>query len=170
MTYSEAKEEFIQAWGALGTAWGVNKTMAQIFALLVITPHKLTVEEIMDELGISRGNTSMNLRSLMDWELVSKTTVKGERKEYFYCDRDIWSLSQRVADQRRKREVGPTLRVLEKVNAIDDVNSEEAKEFKRVTGELKLVVEQVDTVLNQFVKSKSNSVLTKILTFFKSKD
>ena len=83
MDLQEGKEKFIQSWGALGSSWGVNRTMAQIHALLLISPEPMSAEEIMEELKISRGNANMNIRALIDWGLVFKTLIKGERKEFF---------------------------------------------------------------------------------------
>ena len=80
MEFKEAKNKYIQTWGALGSQWGINKTMAQIHALLMISIEPLSIEEIMDELQISRGNTSMNIRALIDWGIVFKESKSGERK------------------------------------------------------------------------------------------
>ncbi len=170
MKYIEAKEEFIQTWGALGTSWGINKTMAQIFALLMISTKPLTVEEIMEELSISRGNTSMNLRTLIDWDLVSKKTKKGERKEYFECDNDIWDLSRKVAENRKNREIMPVLKVLEKISKLDENESEQAKKFVQVTKELKNVVKTTDQALTHFINSKRSWVSKTVLKFLKNGD
>jgi len=87
MEFKEAKNKYIQTWGALGSQWGINKTMAQIHALLMISIEPLSIEEIMDELQISRGNTSMNIRALIDWGIVFKESKSGERKEFFTAER-----------------------------------------------------------------------------------
>ena len=83
MEFKESKEKFIQSWGVLGSSWGINRTMAQIHALLLISPEILSTEEIMDELQISRGNANMNIRGLMDWGIVTKHFKTGERKDFF---------------------------------------------------------------------------------------
>ena len=80
MEYTSAKNKFINTWGSLGTLWGINKAMAQIHALLFISPEPLSMENVMEELHISRGNTSMNLRQLIEWGIVYKTSIAGERK------------------------------------------------------------------------------------------
>ncbi len=80
MKFPEAKKQFIQTWGTLGSEWGINRSMAQVHALLLIAPKPLSADEIMEELSISRGNANMNLRDLMNWTLVSKQLVPGERK------------------------------------------------------------------------------------------
>ena len=89
MKLTEGKEKFIQAWGTLGSSWGINRTMAQVHALLLIAPESLCAEDIMEELNISRGNANMNIRALMDWGLVSKELKSGERKEFFSAEKDI---------------------------------------------------------------------------------
>ena len=89
MKLTEGKEKFIQAWGTLGSSWGINRTMAQVHALLLIAPESLCAEDIMEELNISRGNANMNIRALMDWRLISKELKSEERKEFFSAEKDI---------------------------------------------------------------------------------
>ena len=142
MKYQEAKNELIQAWGNLGYSWGLNKTMAQIHALLMISPKPLTTEEIMQELSISRGNANMNIRALLEWSIISRILVPGERKEYFKSEKDIWALARQVAKERRKRELEPIIKVLREVNAVQADGTENAKEFKKVVKELKTFAEK----------------------------
>ncbi|MEM7029964.1 MAG: ArsR family transcriptional regulator [Chloroflexota bacterium] len=108
----EVKEKFILHWGEMGTRWGINRTMAQVQALLFISERPLSAEEIMTELQISRGNVSMSLRELMNWGIVNKMHVKGERKEFFTTEKDVWELFKIVLRERKKREIDPTLDVL----------------------------------------------------------
>ena len=86
MTLDEAKQHLIQAWGTLGSSWGVSRTMAQVHALLLVSPVSMTTEDIMDALQISRGNVNMNVRDLIDWGIVRKVLKPGERKEFFEID------------------------------------------------------------------------------------
>ena len=90
MELAEGKLKFIEAWGKLGSEWGINRTMAQVHALLMVSPEALTTEEVMAELSISRGNANMTLRDLIDWGLVEKQHKTGERKEFFYAEKDIF--------------------------------------------------------------------------------
>ena len=115
MDLNQQKEKFYQAWGSLGSNWGINKTMAQIHALLLATEKALSTEDIMQQLKISRGNTNMNLRALMDWGLVHKELVSGERREYFVAEKDIWKVSRLIARERRKRELEPVLKILDEL-------------------------------------------------------
>lgn len=167
MKYTEAKEELIQAWGNLGYSWGLNKTMAQIHALLMISPKPLSTEEIMQELSISRGNANMNIRALLDWGIISRILIPGERKEYFKSEKDIWSLARQVAKERRKRELEPILRVLREVNDVQSDGSEETKELKRVVKDLKNFAEKSDGLLETFIKSEESWFWNVVLKLMK---
>lgn len=155
MQYVEAKHKFIQAWGTLGSNWGINKAMAQIHALLIISPEPLTADEIMEELQMSRGNVNMNVRALMDWGIVNKENRVGDRKDYFIADKDIWELARQVSRERRKREIEPIIKVLGQVLSVEG-SGKQVEEFKAVTNELKDFSEKVDGVLDKFVKSDQN--------------
>jgi DNA-binding transcriptional regulator GbsR (MarR family) len=167
MKYKEAKEELIQAWGNLGYSWGLNKTMAQIHALLMISTKPLTTEEIMEELNISRGNANMNVRALLEWHIIYRISVAGDRKEYFKSEKDIWALARQVAKERRKRELEPILKVLKEVNEVAPDGTEETKEFKKVVKELKNFADKSDTLLDSFVKSEENWFWNTVLKLFK---
>ncbi|MEM9023323.1 MAG: transcriptional regulator, partial [Bacteroidota bacterium] len=136
MEYGEAKAKFIQSWGVLGSSWGINRTMAQIHALLLIAPDALSTEDIMAELNISRGNANMNVRALIDWGIVYKEFKAGERKEFFKADKDIWQVAIRVTQERRKRELEPMLRVLADLKDMKGgAEKPELDEFKKVTND-----------------------------------
>ena len=168
MTYVEAKNDFIQEWGVLGSSWGINKTEAQIHALLLLSPEPLSVEEIMDELQVSRGNISMSLRSLMDWGIVYKKFKPNERKEYFASEKDVWRLATQVAQERQKRELKPILRMLESVTQMEDkkANKAEVKEFKTMTTELHKFAKQCNKLLNGFVNADKSWFFSKVLRLF----
>jgi len=153
MEYSEAKQKFIQAWGTLGSNWGINKAMAQIHALLLLATEPLSAEEIMEELQMSRGNVNMNLRALMDWGIVRKEHKVGERKEFFTTGKDVWDLAKQVSKERRRREIEPILNVLEEVQKVSGDNKKEVAEFKKVTGELFDFSVKVDGMIDKFTKS-----------------
>ena len=155
MEFQEAKDKYIEAWGSLGSSWGVNRTMAQIHALLLISTEPLSTEQIMEELQISRGNTNMNMRSLMDWGLGEKVLIKGERKEFFKSDKDIFYLAQQVARERKKRELDPILKILNEVQCAEGT-SKEVLEFNRMTKGLLDFSKQSEKVLIAFTCSSSN--------------
>lgn len=167
MEYQEAKEKFISTWGSLGSLWGINKAMAQIQALLFISTKPLSMEDIMEELKISRGNTSMNLRQLMDWGIVSKTLVAGERKEFFTTEKDVQELARIIAKERSRREIKPVLKVLKEISSIKDDNTAKTKELIKQTKALHDLSENADTMVNKIVNQEQNWLTKSLLKFLK---
>jgi DNA-binding transcriptional regulator GbsR (MarR family) len=104
-----ARREFVDLWGQMANHWGINRTTSQIHALLMISHEPLTAEQIMDELQISRGNASMNLRDLINWGIVRRTSIPGDRRDFFTTEADIWSMFQIILRERKKRELDPLL-------------------------------------------------------------
>ncbi len=122
------KERFILHWGEMGSLWGINRTMAQVHALLYISPHALSANDIMKELQISRGNVSMALRELIAWGIVNRVHLKGERREFYTTEKDVWQMFRVIARERKKREVDPTINVLrESVTELNDMPNSEAR-------------------------------------------
>jgi len=156
MEYIEGKRRFIEAWGTLGTSWGINKAMAQIHALLLISTEPLSTEDIMEELQISRGNVNMNVRALMDWGIVHKELKIGERKEFFMAGKDVWELARQVSRERRRREIEPVLKVLAQVQSVTGTNAKEVEEFRKVTADLHDFSSRVDGLVEKFAKSDQN--------------
>jgi len=167
MEFIEAKQKFISTWGGLGSSWGINKAMAQIQALLFISPKPLSMEEIMKELQISRGNTSMNLRQLIDWGIVSKENILGERKEYFSTEKDVQELARIIAKERSRRELQPVLKSLIEVSSIKTNGSIECKEFITQTKAMYELATIADTLLNQIANRKQNWLSKSLLKIFK---
>ena len=167
MEYQEAKDKFISTWGSLGTLWGINKAMAQIQALLFISTKPLSMENIMEDLKISRGNTSMNLRQLMDWGIVTKVLVSGERKEFFTTEKDVQELARIVAKERSRREIKPVIKVLEEVSSIKDDGSEKTKELIKQTKALNQLTEDLDTLMNKLIDQKQNWLTKSVFKLMK---
>ena len=167
MKYQEAKEKFISTWGSLGSLWGINKAMAQIQALLFISTKPLSMEDIMEELKISRGNTSMNLRQLMDWGIVTKEIIPGERKEYFTTEKDVQELARIVAKERSRREIKPVVKILKDVSSIKDDGTEKTKELIKQTKALHELTDTMDTMINKVVNQQQNWLTKSLLKFFK---
>src|SRR5881394_3262765 len=109
----EARVEFVSQWGVIGSAWGINRTMAQIHALLITAPSALSTDEVMAELKISRGNAHSNLRDLASWGLIRSVVRKGERKEFFEAEKNVWKMFCIIIRERRRRELRPAMGVLE---------------------------------------------------------
>lgn len=126
----ETRDRFIAQWGVLGTQWGINRTMAQIHALLMTSPAPMSTDEVMEALSISRGNAHTNLKELVGWGLLSITTKKRERKEYFEAEKNVWEIFRRIAAERKRREIDPALSLLK--GCADDsshMTSENGKAF-----------------------------------------
>ncbi len=104
-----AQDRFIAAWGQMGSTWGISRTMAEVHALLFISGEPMCTDDVMDRLKISRGNASMSLRALVDWGVVSRVHKRGDRKEYFSAEQDVWTLMQAILRERVKREIRPVL-------------------------------------------------------------
>src|SRR6201996_3477957 len=130
MQLAEAKARFIADWGRFGSNWGINRTMAQIHALLLIRPEALSAEDVMTELNISRGNANMNLRELIDWGLVQKVLIPGERREFFAAEKDIWKVARQIVKERKKRELDTMLPVLKELSEVEgDKRDKSVKTF-----------------------------------------
>jgi hypothetical protein len=132
MTLDEGKQKFLQSWGALGSSWGINRTMAQIHALLLISPEALSADEIMEELMISRGNANMNIRALIMWEVVK-------------C----------IITQRKKRELEPMLKAMDELSSVPETD-EMSEAFVKVIRDIKLFGSKADSTLDTLTKSDSN--------------
>jgi len=126
----QARGEFVAQWGALGTQWGINRTMAQIHALLMTAPAPLSTDEVMAELEISRGNAHSNLKELVAWGLVRMVVRKGERRDYFEAEKEVWTIFTIVARERKRREIDPALLVLSQcAEASEGMTSAEGRAF-----------------------------------------
>ena len=168
MKYSEGKEKFIEAWGKLGSEWGINRTMAQVHALLLISPEALTTEEIMEQLSISRGNANMTLRDLIGWGLVEKRHKAGERKEYFFADKDVWNIARQVAKERRKRELEPVLKVLDELSKVKgDIKDPQFKIFNKSITDINKLARNVDKTFETMIKADETWIGSSLLKIFK---
>ncbi|MGV3642561.1 MAG: GbsR/MarR family transcriptional regulator [Adhaeribacter sp.] len=168
MELAEAKRKFIESWGKLGSEWGINRTMAQVHALLLVSPEALTTEEIMETLSISRGNANMTLRDLIGWGLIEKQHKAGERKEYFYADKDTWNIARQVAKERRKRELDPVLKVLDELSAVEgDDKDPEFKTFKQSITDINKLARNVDKTLDTMLKADENWFWGSIFKMFR---
>ena len=165
MTLEEGKERFIQSWGALGSNWGINRTMAQIHALLLISPKALNTDEIRETLKISMGNANMNIRALIDWGLVHKELKTGERKDYFVAEKDMNTVIRQIIIHRKKRELEPMVKILDDISKVENTN-EETAQFLKVVQDIKAFSNKTDATLEKLVRSESDwltSVLLKLL-------
>lgn len=163
-----ARDEFVTQWGAIGSAWGINRTMAQIHACLMITPQPVSTDEVMEELKISRGNAHTNLRELVGWGLVRSVVRKGERKEYFEAEKDVWKMFCIIVRERKRREIRPAINVLKDcIDRADGLKSPEALAFTRQTKALCEFMEMSDGVLSKVVRSERSTIVPWALKFLK---
>lgn len=113
MKLSPVQQKFILHWGEMGTRWGINRTVAQIHALLYISPRPLNAEVIAETLGVARSNVSNSLRELQGWRIVRRVHVLGDKRDHFESMKDVWEMFRTVLDERKRREIDPTVALLE---------------------------------------------------------
>jgi DNA-binding transcriptional regulator GbsR (MarR family) len=165
MKLQEAKKDFISLWGNFGSQWGINKSMAQVHALLLVSEKELSAEDIMDELTISRGNANMNVRELMNWNLVYKVALAGERKEFFKAEKDMWEVAKRITKERKRREIEPLQQHLTQLKNVE-VTAESAS-FRTTIDNIDRLVSRMDSLSNTLMKADEHVFFGKILNLFK---
>lgn len=168
MKLSEAKAQFISSWGAFGTHWGINRTMAQIHALLLISSDPITQDDIMEQLNISRGNVNMNTRDLISWGLVERVLLPGERKEFFSAEKDIWKVATQIIKERKKRELDPMLKLLGQLEQVEgDKKDKNVKQFVDTVAGIRKFGTQADRMLDVMIKADESWFVGSLLKFFK---
>ncbi len=167
MELQEAKELFVQAWGTLGSNWGINRTMAQIHALLLISTEAQSAEEIAEKLNISGGNVSMNVRELMDWGLVQKELKPGERKEFFSAEKDIWEVAKCIVRERKRRELDTVKKTIDQLAKVEgDKKDKEFGDFLKLITEIQELIGITDKFLNQLSSVEKTWLTKKLLKLF----
>jgi DNA-binding transcriptional regulator GbsR (MarR family) len=178
----EAQDRFIAAWGQMGSTWGISRTMAEVHALLYISGEALCTDDIMERLQISRGNASMSLRALLEWGIVSRSTKRGDRKDYFVGEQDVWAMIRAVVRERMKREVEPLLASLYEVRDLTNLEAgrigaraaaaddrQAVLEHNRRFDEMLRFLQMLEKLSNRFVSPSGRglrlaaSVLTKVV-------
>lgn len=168
MKYEDARQQFISSWGAFGSQWGINRTMAQIHALLLVSTKPLSQDDLMADLQISRGNANMNIRELIDWGLVERVILPGERKEYFTAEKDIWKVAMQIMKERKKRELDPMIKLLEQLkDAEGDKKDPEIKQFSTMITDIHKLASQADGALNQVIKAEGHWFFGNLMKIFK---
>jgi DNA-binding transcriptional regulator GbsR (MarR family) len=168
MKLTEARQQFISSWGAFGTHWGINRTMAQIHALLLISADPLSQDDIMEELNISRGNTNMNIRELINWGLVERVLLPGERKEFFVAEKDIWKVVKQIVKERKKRELEPMMQLLDKLEDVEgDKRDKQVKTFVETVSGIKKLGMQADKTLDVMIRADENWFVGSLMKLFK---
>jgi DNA-binding transcriptional regulator GbsR (MarR family) len=126
-------QKFILHWGEMGTRWGINRTVAQVHALLFLSPRPLHAEEISKTLAVARSNVSTSLRELQSWGIVRVVHVLGDRRDHFEAIKDVWEIFRIITEERKRREIDPTLRVLQEcVAELDKGGAHDAETRERI--------------------------------------
>ena len=158
-----SQDLFIRRWGEMGATWGINRTMAEIHALLYITAQSLCTDDVMERLHISRGNASMSLRSLCDWGIIRRLHKRGERREYFESLSDVWEMFSIIAAERKRREMDPVLETIKQCQQMLD----EAHVGKAAKQEAFLITRQRLAGMEEFM-SVTNKIFQQFIGNAKS--
>ncbi|MDU8944813.1 GbsR/MarR family transcriptional regulator [Ovoidimarina sediminis] len=160
---SAAREQFILYWGDMGGQWSVNRSVAQIHALLYLSVVPLNAEQISEELGIARSNVSNSLKELVSWKLIRRVPVQGDRREYFQAETDVWEMAMRIAQGRKEREIDPAISA---INACVAQAETEKGLHPEVLNRMRAMKEFLDTADRWYAqmlkvpKSRLNTLLT----------
>src|SRR5687767_13463952 len=166
----EAQDTFIRRWGEMGQTWGINRTMAEIHALLYIVGQPLCTDDVMERLHISRGNASMSLRGLCDWGIVRRQHRRGERREYFESLSDVWEMFSIIAAERKRREMDPVLETIRQCQQMLDEASlgkaaakrEDVQLTRQRLAGMEEFMEVTNKIFQQFI-GNARSGLTKVV-------
>lgn len=142
--------QFVEHWGVMARSWGINATMGEIFALLYVTGGDWTADDLRERLRVSRGNVSMNLRELINWGIVHRVHRQGERREYYRAEVDVWTLFRRILKERKRRELDPTLLVLDRSVGLAGVEPADHAVRARIA-DLQHFFSFIDTLANRLL-------------------
>lgn len=146
----ESQERFIALWGQMASSWGIPRSMAEVHALLFLADEPLNTDDVMQRLGISRGSASMTLRALLDWGIISRAHRRGDRKEYFQAEQDVWKLFRTILRERKKREIDPLLEELHTCRELTGSMETKGKKKRALDAEaarLKALNEKLDDMI-----------------------
>lgn len=159
----ESQERFIALWGQMASSWGIPRSMAEVHALLYLSDETLNTDDVMARLDISRGSASMTLRSLLDWGIISRVHRRGDRKEYFSAEQDVWKLFRTILRERKKREIEP---LLEELHTCRDLSITFNTNRKKSTLDtesvrLKALNDRIDNMIDfvEMINSVSNHLM-----------
>ncbi len=152
MKISENETRFILHWGEMGTRWGINRTVAQIHALLYISPKPLNADEIVETLSVARSNVSTSLRELQGWGIVRVVHVLGDRRDHFESLKDVWEMFQIILDERKRREIDPTLVMLRELKAATAKSGKQDAYLNERVGEM---LEFMESMSNWYMRVRA---------------
>jgi len=170
-----ATEQIVGFWGEMASNWGINRTMAQIYALLYLHGSPLHTDDIMDQLDISRGNANMNLRSLVEWNIVRKTRKEGSRKDFYVAEKDLWDATAQIIRERERREIRPVKEQLQACaghlvregESLNQRPAEEQQMYRRLQDLIELVevFESFSKALLPHVRQQNVPAIKRMMTF-----
>ena len=164
MNLEESKQNFIGTWGTLGSEWGINKSVAQVQALLLVCTEPVSTDYIMEALTISRGNANTSLRQLLDYGIIYKKLVAGDRKEYFIAEKDVWKWAFKIAMMRKQKEIDPVINMLSELKEETKKDkTAEGKEFYKTMDNIHLFTEQISGLADKILNSNRGELLLKLL-------
>ena len=162
MKLTAVMEKYILHWGEMGTRWGVNRTVAQIHALLYLSSEPLNAEQISDTLNVARSNVSTSLKELQSWQLARSVHILGDRRDYFETTKDPWELFQTILEGRKQRELDPTMTVLRQCVLDAEEDTDTPKAVKQRMKDVLGFMETLDS-WHQQIKSLPSSTLLKLI-------
>jgi len=172
--HDEAVKRFVSFWGNMASNWGINRTMAEVYALLYCVGRPLTTDDIMDRLQISRGSANMNLRALVDWGLAERTQPADSRKDHYAAETDVWRATARIIEERERREIRPVREQLQAVadhvvpegDTLEERPEADRRLHRRLENLIELVevVEGVSEALLPLVKRRDEDLIRRLLT------
>lgn len=161
MELSETSRKFILHWGEMGTRWGVNRTVAQIHALLYLAGKPLPADEIADTLTVARSNVSNSIRELQGWNLVKLVHVHGDRRDHFETSTNIWDLARTIVRERKEREIEPTMAMLQELLASPELMVDGVERAARIR-EMQVMLESLSAWSDEMLRLDTDT-LTKVL-------
>ncbi len=162
MSLTPVMERFVLHWGEMGSRWGMNRSVAQVHALLYLAGRPMTADEIVETLGIARSNVSTSLRELQSWQLIAQHPVLGDRRDHFRAETDLWTVLMTIVEGRKRREIDPTLTMLRQAKLEADGDSETPDDVKRRIID---VLEFIETLVDWYaqVSRLSRGTLVKLV-------
>ncbi len=145
MKLSESEKKFILHWGEMGGKWGINRTVAQIHALLFLAPEPLNAEDISNTLTIARSNVSTSIKELLNWEIIKAIPLLGDRREHYEAIKDVWQMFRIIGEKRKKREIDPTVNIIKECLAEKEKTDNGLNDYSRKR--LEALIEFFDIIL-----------------------
>lgn len=157
----QARSELLRVWADLGPAWGVSRTMSQLHALMMTTDGPMNTDEVMGELGISRGNAHKNVTELLEWGLLKRVQVPGELKVYFEGEKDVWKVVQIITRERKRKELQPVLEVLDScLEETRGLRDKQSMAFRKQVKELKEFADVASGVMDRVESKRSGTIFS----------